>query len=106
MPVKYSIVKDLDCSQQSDGIASIELLMMVGLGGLEPPTSPLSGVRSSHLSYRPLRTEFHLNTPRSAFANVVRAYVPASCHARNRGQAKDGILSPCVPSPPTLKPEV
>jgi hypothetical protein len=26
----------------------------VGLGGLEPPTSPLSGARSSHLSYRPL----------------------------------------------------
>jgi hypothetical protein len=25
----------------------------VGLGGIEPPTSPLSGVRSSHLSYRP-----------------------------------------------------
>ena len=25
----------------------------MGLGGLEPPTSPLSGVRSSHLSYRP-----------------------------------------------------
>ena len=28
---------------------------MVGLGGLEPPTSPLSGVRSNHLSYRPVR---------------------------------------------------
>ena len=28
---------------------------LVGLGGLEPPTSPLSGVRSSHLSYRPLQ---------------------------------------------------
>ncbi len=28
-------------------------ISMVGLGGLEPPTSPLSGVRSSHLSYRP-----------------------------------------------------
>src|SRR2546430_11026414 len=27
--------------------------LMVGLGGLEPPTSPLSGARSSHLSYRP-----------------------------------------------------
>ena len=27
---------------------------MVGLGGLEPPTSPLSGVRSNHLSYRPI----------------------------------------------------
>ena len=29
---------------------------MVGLGGLEPPTSPLSGARSSHLSYRPFET--------------------------------------------------
>ena len=29
---------------------------MVGLGGLEPPTSPLSGARSSHLSYRPIQT--------------------------------------------------
>jgi hypothetical protein len=27
---------------------------MVGLGGLEPPTSPLSGVHSNQLSYRPL----------------------------------------------------
>jgi hypothetical protein len=27
---------------------------LVGLGGLEPPTSPLSGARSSHLSYRPI----------------------------------------------------
>ena len=25
----------------------------MGLGGLEPPTSPLSGARSNHLSYRP-----------------------------------------------------
>ena len=28
---------------------------MVGLGGLEPPASPLSGVRSNHLSYRPMK---------------------------------------------------
>ena len=28
-------------------------LQMVGLGGLEPPTSSLSGMRSSQLSYRP-----------------------------------------------------
>ena len=27
---------------------------VVGLGGLEPPASPLSGVRSNHLSYRPV----------------------------------------------------
>jgi hypothetical protein len=26
----------------------------VGLGGLEPPASSLSGMRSNHLSYRPL----------------------------------------------------
>ena len=28
--------------------------IMVGRGGLEPPTSRLSGVRSNHLSYRPI----------------------------------------------------
>ena len=26
----------------------------MGLGGFEPPTSPLSGVRSNQLSYRPI----------------------------------------------------
>ena len=29
---------------------------MVGLSGLEPPTSRLSGVRSNQLSYRPTQT--------------------------------------------------
>ena len=28
--------------------------IVVGLGGLEPPASPLSGVRSNQLSYRPV----------------------------------------------------
>jgi hypothetical protein len=32
---------------------------VVGLGRLERPTSPLSGVRSNHLSYRP-ETGMHL----------------------------------------------
>ena len=36
---------------------------MVGRGGLEPPTSRLSGVRSNHLSYRPIIVR--------AFAEVV-----------------------------------
>ena len=40
-------------------------LMQVGLSGLEPPTSRLSGVRSNRLSYKPLmETErFELLTP-------------------------------------------
>ncbi len=33
--------------------------MVVGLGRLERPTSPLSGVRSNHLSYRPDTTAAH-----------------------------------------------
>ena len=42
---------------------------MVGRGGLEPPTSRLSGVRSNHLSYRPavrLRRPAPLPTLRAA----------------------------------------
>ena len=33
--------------------ATFHAYEMVGLGGFEPPTSPLSGVRSNQLSYRP-----------------------------------------------------
>ena len=35
----------------------VYLNSMVGLNGLEPTTSPLSGVRSNHLSYRPVSIE-------------------------------------------------
>ena len=37
-------------------LAQTSSTIMVGLGRLERPTSPLSGVRSNHLSYRPSRT--------------------------------------------------
>ena len=33
---------------------------MVGLSGLEPPTSRLSGVRSNRLSYKPMSFSVHL----------------------------------------------
>ena len=33
--------------------AAAPLLITVGPGGLEPPTSSLSGMRSNHLSYGP-----------------------------------------------------
>jgi hypothetical protein len=43
---------------------------VVGLGGLEPPTSPLSGARSNHLSYRPkkvavARPSFSVYSPKA-----------------------------------------
>ena len=38
---------------RSSELRRARLGMVVGLGGLEPPASPLSGVRSNHLSYRP-----------------------------------------------------
>ena len=34
--------------------SAIRLSLLVGLGGLEPPTSRLSGVRSNRLSYKPI----------------------------------------------------
>ena len=33
---------------------SIQIVRLVGLSGLEPPTSRLSGVRSNRLSYKPI----------------------------------------------------
>jgi hypothetical protein len=52
---QYSVVKDLDClsNRFNPKIERTADVPLVGLGGIEPPTSPLSGVRSSHLSYRP-----------------------------------------------------
>ena len=44
---------DLMLAKQLLSQLSYVPLIMVGLGRLERPTSPLSGVRSNHLSYRP-----------------------------------------------------
>ena len=58
-PSKYSVVKDRFVPEEFRRQQILtypltyELLKMVGLGGLEPPTSSLSGMRSSQLSYRP-----------------------------------------------------
>ena len=41
------------CSFQGT-IQFAELLQRLGLSGLEPPTSRLSGVRSNRLSYKPI----------------------------------------------------
>ena len=44
---------------------------MVGLGGFEPPTSPLSGVRSNQLSYRP---DYQKCDAEAAYYTQVRFY--------------------------------
>jgi hypothetical protein len=66
LPVRYSVVKDLVSEPlpqlltlgtpiQAPRVGScVPFQIVVGLGRLELPTSPLSGVRSSHLSYRPV----------------------------------------------------
>ena len=48
---------------------------LVGLGRLERPTSPLSGVRSNHLSYRPSTIEQ---------GSPDRAEAPVGPHRRSR----------------------
>ena len=52
----------LALSQLSYGPLQDARAGMVGRGGLEPPTLRLSGVRSNHLSYRPLPGT-HESTP-------------------------------------------
>ena len=47
------------CSFQGT-IQFAELLQRLGLSGLEPPTSRLSGVRSNRLSYKPIESGIHL----------------------------------------------
>ena len=56
-------VANATLSQLSYGPVRLKLALLtlrtqfnlVGLGGVEPPTSPLSGVRSNQLSYRPFQ---------------------------------------------------
>ena|SRR5579864_8256271 len=62
LPINIQLSKITGFSVRSQNSAPAEdsadfdfwiLMLLVGLGRLELPTSPLSGVRSSHLSYRP-----------------------------------------------------
>ena len=48
-------------AQASRAVKVNATLHVVGLGGFEPPTSPLSGVRSDQLSYRPVSAIPYLN---------------------------------------------
>ena len=55
-------------------------LPMVGLSGLEPPTSRLSGVRSNRLSYKPIsRPSGSHRSALFCFARIAAHAVPALC---------------------------
>ena len=47
----HTVVKEPTCNKADKN------LLMVGLTGFEPVTSPLSGARSNQLSYRPDRSK-------------------------------------------------
>src|SRR4051794_16702841 len=58
---------------------------MVGLGRLERPTSPLSGVRSNHLSYRPKNV-----FPRTPKGAAAERSTPITLIVRRRKRNEDG----------------
>ena len=48
--------------------------VLMGLSGLEPPTSRLSGVRSNRLSYKPIESGIHL------LSHAVSSIVPSAAY--------------------------
>jgi hypothetical protein len=68
---------------------------MVGRGGVEPPTSRLSGVRSNHLSYRPGLSTSGAN-PRPAALSPDRP-VPAQASAIWRLRRQIVVVEPVAP---------
>ena len=52
-PRRIELLTSCVQNRRSPSWAKTPTILMVGLNGLEPSTSRLSGVRSNHLSYRP-----------------------------------------------------
>ena len=75
---------------------------MVGLGGLEPPTSSLSGMRSSQLSYRPSE---RLWTPPASAADTGGAGRDRTGDLLSANQALSQLsYSPMKLSAPSFQP--
>ena len=60
----------------------------MGLGGLEPPTSRLSGVRSSQLSYRPRWQAAKLGDTRLQHPKFQRATEPQARSFKTKQQTQ------------------
>ena len=58
-----------------------DVISMLGLSGLEPPTSRLSGVRSNRLSYKPLLLNFHQDSSFARFHQVLWGNTIISFHS-------------------------
>ena len=53
-PAIFALAKTLPFASDCNVSHLLSQMLVVGLSGLEPPTSRLSGVRSNRLSYRPI----------------------------------------------------
>ena len=80
---------------------------MVGLSGLEPPTSRLSGVRSNQLSYRPInlneqtfKTEYNM----SRYSLIFVEDVPNNILRKEVIQPHLPIRLPCYDFTPIICP--
>ena len=78
---------------------------LVGLGGLEPPASPLSGVRSNHLSYRPGKLSGTLREIQVSCVDVLRD--GSRCRSRKEViQPHLPIRLPCYDFTPVMNHSV
>ena len=92
---QYSIVKDQCFLLQT---------CMVGLGRIELPTSPLSGVRSSQLSYRPVGLSKAGGAGRDRTGDLLNAnqalsqlsYSPLKSRGQGPGARDQRLLAPGV----------
>jgi hypothetical protein len=76
---------------------------LVGLSGLEPPTSPLSGVRSNHLSYKPIKV-FLLVTFSSD--NLCEHYTQSISLGKEVIQPQVPLRLPCYDFTPVMNHKV
>ena len=75
------------------------LKSLVGLGGVEPPTSPLSGVRSNQLSYRP---ELNLLCPAQAICVGTHAEALPRVLSKEVIQPQVPLRLPCYDFTPVM----
>ena len=81
---------------------SSNMSQLVGLGGLEPPTSRLSGVRSNRLSYKPRlilqKPSCHIITLLYMFSVIAKPLFTAKLLLKSGSHLLSHAVSSIVPS--------